>query len=305
MFIDKKDKKYSLKKQCEILGINRATMYYEPREIPQRDQEIMNLLDKEYTKHSFYGARKMKQFLKEKGYLVGRKHIGTLLKKMGLEAVFPKRNLSKPYPGHKIYAYLLKGLKIVRVNQVWSTDITYIRMGQGFAYLVAIIDWYSRRVLSWRLSNTLEADFCVDALNEALSKYGKPEIFNTDQGSQFTSKEFTNKLSDRKVLISMDGRGRAYDNIFIERLWRTVKYEDIYPKGYMTMKEAREGLKEYFKFYNNERYHQSLDYKTPWQVYIKGLKKIVDFKKHENNLLWKENKKREILTGNQQGIIVG
>lgn len=280
-------------------------MYYEAREISLYDQVIMNLLDKEYTKHPFYGARKMKQFLKEKGYLVGRKHIGTLLKKMGLEAVYPKHNLSKPHPGHKIYPYLLKGLKIERVNQVWSTDITYIRMGQGFAYLVAIIDWYSRRVLSWRLSNTLEADFCVEALEEAFLKYGKPEIFNTDQGSQFTSEKFISKLVGREVTISMDGRGRAYDNIFIERLWRTVKYEDIYPKGYMNMKETREGLKEYFEFYNNERYHQSLDYKTPWQVYTKGLKKIVALKKHENNLLWMENRKREILIGNQQRIIVG
>ncbi len=209
----------------------------------------------------------MKQFLEGKGYLVGRKHVGTLMKKMGLEAVYPKPNLSRSHPEHKVYPYLLRGLDITKPNQVWSTDITYVRMKEGFAYLVAIMDWHSRRVLSWRLSNTLEADFCVEALEEAFSKYGKPEIFNTDQGSQFTSEKFISKLVGREVTISMDGRGRAYDNIFIERLWRTVKYEDIYLKGYMNMKEAREGLKEYFKFYNEERFHQSLGYKTPCEIY--------------------------------------
>jgi len=244
-------------------------LYYEPREISRRDREMMNLMDEEYTNRPFYGARRMKQFLKKKGYEVGRMHVETLMRKMGLEAVYPKPNLSKPNPEHKIYTYLLRGLKIERVNQVWSTDITYIRMGQGFAYLVAIMDWHSRSVLSWRLSNTLEADFCVEALEEAFLKYGKPEIFNTDQGSQFTSEKFISKLVDKKVSISMDGRGRAYDNIFIERLWRTVKYEDIYLKGYANIKETREGLKEYFEFYNEERPHQSLGYKAPAEIYRK------------------------------------
>ena len=230
---------------------------------------MMNLMDEEYTKRPFYGARRMKQFLKKKGYEVGRRHVETLMRKMGLEAVYPKPNLSKPNPEHSTYPYLLRSLKIERVNQVWSTEITYIRMGQGFAYLVAIMDWHSRSVLSWRLSNTLEADFCVEALEEAFLKYGKPEIFNTDQGSQFTSEKFISKLVDKKVSISMDGRGRAYDNIFIERLWRTVKYEDIYLKGYANIKETREGLKEYFEFYNEERPHQSLGYKAPAEIYRK------------------------------------
>ena len=228
---------------------------------------MMKLIDKEYTKHPFYGARRLGLFLKEKGYWVGRKHVGTLMRKMGIEAVYPKPNLSWKHPEHRTYPYLLRGLDITKPNQVWSTDITYIRMKEGFAYLVAIMDWHSRSVLSWRLSNTLEADFCVEALEEAFTKYGKPEIFNTDQGSQFTSEKFISKLVDKRVLISMDGRGRAYDNIFIERLWRTVKYEDIYLKGYSNMKEARKGLKEYFEFYNEERPHQSLGYKTPDEIY--------------------------------------
>ena len=269
MFIDKKDKEYSVRKQCEVLGINRAALYYEARKLSQRDQAMIQLIDEEYTKHPFYGARRMGLFLKEKGYLVGRKHVGTLMRKMGIEAVYPKPNLSKKHPEHKTYPYLLRGLEITKPNQVWSTDITYIRMKEGFAYLVAIMDWHSRSVLSWRLSNTLEADFCVEALEEAFAKYGKPEIFNTDQGSQFTSEKFISKLVDKRVSISMDGRGRAYDNIFIERLWRTVKYEDIYLKGYGNMKETREGLKEYFEFYNEERPHQSLGNKTPGEIYRK------------------------------------
>lgn len=227
----------------------------------------MEFIAKKYAKRPFYGARRMALFLKKKGYSVGRKHVGTLMRKMGLKAVCPKPNLSKPHPEHKIYPYLLRGLNITEPNQVWSADITYIRMSEGFVYLVAIMDWHSRSVLSWRLSNTLEAGFCVEALEEAFRKYGKPEIFNTDQGSQFTSEKFIDKLADKNILISMDGRGRAYDNIFIERLWRTVKYEDIYLKGYTSIKETREGLKEYFEFYNEERQHQSLGYKTPDEIY--------------------------------------
>ncbi len=269
MFIDKKDKKYSIRKQCEVLGVNRAAVYYEPRKLNQRDQLLMKLIDTEYTKRPFYGTRRLQRFLKKKGYLVGRKHVGTLMRKMGIEAVYPKPNLSRKHPEHKIYPYLLRGLDITKPNQVWSTDITYIRMKEGFAYLVAIMDWHSRSVLSWRLSNTLEADFCVEALEEAFSKYGKPEIFNTDQGSQFTSEKFIGKLVNKKITISMDGRGRAYDNIFTERLWRTVKYEDIYLKGYTNITETREGLKEYFEFYNEERSHQSLGYKTPAEIYRK------------------------------------
>lgn len=237
---------------------------------------MMNLLDAEYTIHPFYGVRKMKRFLREKGHKVGNDHVRTLLRKMGLFAVFAKPNLSKPHPEHRIYPYLLAGVTITRPNQVWSTDITYVRLGQGFAYLTAIIDWHSRYVLSWRLSNTLESAFCVEALEEAIAKYGCPEYFNTDQGSQFTSEEFIGALTapDRHINISMDGKGRAHDNIFVERLWRTVKYEDIYLHGYQNIPEAREGLTKYFEFYNMERYHQSLNDATPWQIYSGGCNTI-------------------------------
>ena len=230
---------------------------------------MMNLLDAEYTKHPFYGVRKMKKYLRTKGYKVGKDHVRTLLRKLGLVAIFPKPNLSKPHPDHAIYPYLLRDVEITQPNQVWSTDITYVRLGQGFAYLTAVIDWHSRYVLSWRLSNTLESSFCVEALEEAIRNYGCPKIFNTDQGSQFTSQEFIGALTvpGRNISISMDGKGRALDNIFVERLWRSVKYEDIYLHGYQNIPEAREGLKKYFEFYNRERFHQSLDDNTPWQVY--------------------------------------
>lgn len=238
---------------------------------------MMNLLDVEYTKHPFYGVRKMKKHLRSKGYKVGNDHVRTLLRKMGLFAVFAKPNLSKPHSEHKIYPYLLRDVEIKRPNQVWSADITYIRLGQGFAYLTAIIDWHSRYVLSWRISNALESIFCVDALEESIRNYGCPEIFNTDQGSQFTSEDFIGALTvtGRNISISMDGRGRAHDNIFVERLWRSVKYECIYLNGYQSIPEAREGLRTYFEFYNRERYHQSLDYATPWQIYSGGCSTLV------------------------------
>jgi len=256
----------NIQKQCHLLSVSRSTYYYEPR--PEKDNtfEIMNLLDEEHTKRPFYGVRKMTEFINRSGYKAGTDRVRSLLRRMGLEAICPKRNLSLRRKDHKVYPYLLRGVKITRPNQVWSTDITYVRLMEGFAYLVAIIDWYSRYVISWNMSNTADVDLCVEALEESL-KYGKPDIFNTDQGSQFTSSKFTSKLKDNKIKISMDGRGMMFDNIFIERLWRTVKYEDIYIKGYETIPEARKGLKEYFKFYNNERYHQSLDYKTPWEYY--------------------------------------
>ena len=236
----------------------------------------------------------MKQFLKDKGYLVGKKHIGVLMRKMGLEAIFPRPNLSRAHPEDKIYPYLLRGIRIKKPKQVWSADITYIRLKQGFAYLVAIIDWWSRYVLSWRLSNTLETDFCVEDLNESLAKYGRPDIFNTDQGSQFTSQDFTQKLLKEKIKISMDGRGRAYDNVFVERLWRTVKYENIYIRDYRNIFEVRAGLEEYFKFYNNQRYHQSLDYKTPAEIYKSGKKDLnIIFKKEDK--LKVENMEKAVL----------
>ena len=256
----------SVRRQCELLSLNRSSFYYEPEPISPEDQAVMNQIDEIYTKWPFYGARKISRELKRLGFFVGRKRTGRLMRLMGLEAVFPKRNTSKPHPGHPVYPYLLRGVTINRTNQVWGMDITYIRLRQGFVYLAAVVDWKSRYVLSWKISNTLTTDFCVEALKEALT-YGTPEIFNTDQGCQFTCEEFVKVLKDRKIQISMDGRGRALDNIFVERLWRSVKYENVYLKGYETIPDAAAGLREYFDFYNLQRHHQSLAYKTPWLVY--------------------------------------
>lgn len=270
LLIDKKGEKFSLRKQCRLLGINRSTLDYKPVGISFRDQEIMNLLDKQYTATPFYGVLKMTEYLhQDEGINIGKDHVRTLLRKLGLFAIFAKPNLSKPHLEHKVYPYLLRDVEIVRPNQVWSTDITYIRLRHGFAYLIAIIDWHSRYILSWRISNTLDASFCVDALEEAIKNYGCPEIFNTDQGSQFTSEDFIGALTKpgRNISISMDGRGRALDNIFVERLWRSVKYECIYLNDYQNIPEAQAGLNNYFAFYNTKRFHQSLDYKTPFQVY--------------------------------------
>lgn len=255
-----------VRQQCELLGLNRSSFYYTPVEISEDDQRLMEAIDLEFTKTPFYGARKIANELRLKGWTVGRKRVRRLMRVMGLEAIVPTKNTSKRNPDHKVYPYLLRGVTVNRVNQVWSMDITYIRLGKGFTYLTAIIDWHSRYVISWRLSNTLSADFCVECLQEAL-QYGKPEIFNTDQGCQFTSQEFTQVLTKNEIMISMDGRGRALDNIFVERLWRTVKYENIYLKGYQAIPEAREGLREYFDWYNMERSHQSLGYMTPWSMY--------------------------------------
>jgi len=226
----------------------------------------MHRIDAIFTEWPFYGSRRMGEALNREGYDIGRDRIRTLMSKMGLEAIYPKKNLSKKHPNHKIYPYLLAEVEIVRPNQVWSTDITYIRLQQGFLYLTAVIDWFSRYVLSWRLSNSLEVYFCLEALEEALGN-GCPEIFNSDQGSQFTSEEFTKTLLDKGVSISMDGRGRVFDNIFSERLWRSVKYEEVYLKEYRVYSDAYEGLSNYFQRYNNLRYHQSLDYKTPYEVH--------------------------------------
>lgn len=251
-----------------MLGISRSTLYYKKAGIRGSDLEIMKLIDMQYTQYPFYGSRRMMKWLvKEQGYKVNRKHVRRLMRIMGLEGLAPKPNTSKPRKEHKKYPYLLKGLKIDRPNQVWSTDITYIPMNRGFIYLTAIIDWYSRYVLSWRISNTLDSDFCIDALNDALRLYGKPEIFNTDQGSQFTSEDFIKPLKDNDIQISMDGKGRWVDNVFVERLWRSLKWENIYPKCYDRVFEAKAGISAYFNFYNNERLHQSLDYKTPNEIY--------------------------------------
>ncbi len=257
-----------IQRQCELLGLARSAWYYQPKAEDPEDLRLMRLMDEQYTKTPFYGVLKMREWLKrEHQIIVNPKRVRRLLRKMGLVAVYPKRNLSKPAPGHKIYPYLLRGLKIIRPNQVWSTDITYIRLAGGFVYLVAIIDWYSRYVLSWSVSVTLDSAFCLEALEEAIRLYGRPEIFNSDQGCQFTSTPFTDRLKAEGIQISMDGRGRALDNIFVERLWRSVKYENVYLHDYATVPEAVLGLRRYFGFYNTERMHQSLDYQTPQEVY--------------------------------------
>jgi putative transposase len=269
--------------QCKLLAVTRSVVYAKKKRLQKKVDDLecilLQLLDEEYTRHPFYGTRRMTKYLCGCGYLVNRKRVQRLMRTLGLAGMAPGPNTSKAHPQHKIYPYLLRGVDIIRPNQVWSTDITYIRLLHGFVYLVAIMDWYSRRVLSWRLSNTMDASFCVDCLEEAIKGYGTPEIFNTDQGSQFTSDAFTGILIKNGITISMDGRGRALDNIFVERLWRTVKYEDVYLKKYENMQDLLMGLTHYFIFYNEERRHQSLGYKTPSVVYstaIGGGAKIVD-----------------------------
>lgn len=257
-------------RQCELAGVSRATLYAHqaPKVVDTDDLLLSRLIDEEYTRHPFYGTRRMVVIVsKAVGYRVNRKRVQRLMRQMGLQGMAPGPNTSRAHPQHQVYPYLLRGLQITRPNQVWSTDITYIRLAHGFVYLVAMMDWYSRKVLSWRISNSMDASFCVDCLEEALRNYGKPEIFNSDQGSQFTSADFTGVLKREEIEISMDGRGRAFDNIFVERLWRNVKYEDIYLKGYATVGELLLGLSEYFALYNSERPHQSLQYKTPDVVY--------------------------------------
>jgi putative transposase len=261
-------KAVKLNRQCELLGLARASYYYEPVGESAENLRLMNLLDEQYMKTPFYGVLKMTAWLKlVKAENVNVKRVRRLLRKMGLEAIYPKPHLSQRGAGHQIYPYLLRGLKITQRNQVWSTDITYIRLQGGFVYLVAVIDWHTRYVLSWEISTTMETEFCVNALERALRTFGKPEIFNTDQGSQFTSREFTGILKAQEIAISMDGRGRALDNIFVERLWRTVKYEEVYLHDYEDIPRAFNGLRKYFMFYNDERLHEALGYQTPAAVY--------------------------------------
>jgi len=255
----------SVERQCALLGLARSTFYYVSVRDGAEDLALMGLLDEQYTQRPFFGVRRMTEWLQTQGWPVGLKRVRRLLRRMGLEAIYPKPRLSVPAPGHRIYAYLLRNLLIAHPNQVWSTDITYIRMARGFVYLMAIMDWFSRYVLAWRLSITLENDFCLEALDEALRRHGAPEIFNSDQGSQFTSEAFTERLLKQGVRISMDGRCRAFDNIFIERLWRTVKYEEVYLRDYQSVPHARESLEAYFSFYNEQRPHQALGNATPWQ----------------------------------------
>ena len=256
----------SIARQCRLLDISRSGLYYQPKGISEEDLTLMKLIDRQYLATPFYGSRKIAAWLKSQNYDVNRKRVRRLMRIMGLKAIYRRPRTSKPASGHKIYPYLLRGMKITRPNQVWATDITYIPMARGFLYLVAIIDWYSRYVLSWRLSNTLDTGFCVEALEEALKK-GKPDIFNTDQGAQFTSEAFIGLLKQHGVKISMDGKGSYNDNLFIERLWRTVKYEEVYLKAYQDGREARIGLGNYFQFYNTERPHQTHGYRTPAEMY--------------------------------------
>jgi putative transposase len=257
----------SVRRQCELLGVHRSSLYYEPVGESSETLQLMRLLDEQYTRAPFYGSRRMTEWLVTEGHAVNRKRVSRLMALMGIEAVYPKPKLSQPGEGHRIYPYLLRGTTVERVNQVWSTDITYIRMAQGFVYLVAVMDWFSRFVLSWSLSLTMEVDFCVEALKRALRR-AQPDIFNSDQGSQFTSEKFRSVLEERNIAISMDGRGRCMDNIFVERLWRSLKYEEVYLKDYASVTEARAGIQRYFRFYNQERLHQSLDYRTPAAIYL-------------------------------------
>jgi len=256
----------SIQRQCELLDLARSSFYYAPARESQENLLLMRLIDEQYTRRPFYGIPRMTAWLKQQGRDVNHKRVERLMRLMGIQAIYPKPQLSKSNPRHRVYPYLLRGVKITRVNQVWSTDITYVRMRQGFLYLVAILDWFSRYVVSWQLSNSLETSFCLAALDEALAK-GQPEVFNSDQGSQFTSREFTGRLAEAGIQISMDGRGRAFDNIFIERLWRSVKYEEIFLKDYEVVTDAEQGLASYFDFYNDERLHQSLQYQTPASIY--------------------------------------
>ena len=269
LMIEPNNQSISMVKQCELLGISRSGYYYSPRPESPENLAIMRLMDEQYLKTPFYGARRWQAYINDQGYSVNIKRIRRLLRLMGLEAIYPKPNSIKVPLGHKIYPYLLNGLSINDINQVWSSDITYIPMKSGFLYLVAIMDWYSRYVLSWRLSNSLDSTFCVDALAEAL-ELGCPEIFNTDQGTQFTSDSHTSRLIVNQIKISMDSQGRALDNVFIERLWRSLKYEYVYLNAPETGKELYHGLFDYFNFYNNERPHQSLGYQVPSTVHYKN-----------------------------------
>jgi putative transposase len=264
--VDRRRPSLSVVRQCKLLNISRSGLYYQPATVSENDLELMKLIDRQFMVTPFYGTRKMAVWLKSEHYSVNRKHVRRLMRLMGLKAIYRHPRTSPPGPGNKIYPYLLNGMKITRPNQVWCADITYIPMAHGFMYLLVIMDWYSRYVLAWRLSNTLDSEFCVEALEEAFRE-GRPDIFNTDQGSQFTGKAFTGLLEQHRIKISMDGKGSYRDNLFIERLWRTVKYEEVYLKAYQNGKDARIGISDYFRFYNTARPHQALGYRTPGEVF--------------------------------------
>lgn len=264
----------SLSRQAKALGISRGCLYYTARPTSDADLNLMRRIDKLHLDYPFAGSRMLQGLLLGEGHKVGRLHVSTLMKRMGIEAIYRRPNTSKPAPGHKIYPYLLRKLAVTRPNQVWAMDITYVPMAKGFVYLAAVVDWFSRRVLSWRLSITLDTAFCIEAVEEAMAKYGKPEIFNTDQGSQFTSLAFIKMLKDADIAISMDGKGAWRDNVFVERLWRSIKYEEVYLHAYGNVPEARNGIRKYLEFYNSKRPHSSLDRKTPDQVYFNQMKPL-------------------------------
>ena len=255
-------------RQAKVLSVSRGSVYYMPRPISAGDLAIMRRIDELHLEYPFMGSRMLRDMLDREGIAVGRRHVATLMKRMGIEAVYRRPNTSKPAPGHKIYPYLLRGLRVDRPNQVWAMDITYIPMARGFVYLAAVIDWFSRRVLAWRLSITMEAAFCIEAVEEALARFGKPDIFNADQGSQFTSAAFTGVLLNNAIAISMDGKGSWRDNVFVERIWKSVKYEEVYLKAYASVGEARTSIGRYLDFYNRERPHSSLDRRTPDEAYF-------------------------------------
>ena len=258
-------------RQAEVLNISRGSVYYLPRPVSETDLAIMRRLDRLHLEHPFAGSRMLRGLLAAEGCKIGRRHVRTLMRRMGIEALYRRPRTTKPEPGHKIYPYLLRGMEITRPNQVWVMDITYIPMARGFVYLAVVLDWFSRRVLSWRLSITMEASFCVETLEDALARHGKPEIFNTDQGSQFTGAAFTSALADKGITISMDGKGAWRDNVFVERLWRTIKYEEVYLRAYESVADARQSIGRYLDFYNTRRPHQSLDGVTPDQAYFTKL----------------------------------
>jgi putative transposase len=265
--IDPEDK-LSIQKQSKLLKVSRSSVYYKPRPLSEDELKLMRAIDELHLEHPFAGSRMLRDFLLRDGVRVGRRHMRTAMRRMGIEAIYRKPNTSKPAQGHKIYPYLLRNVAVTRANQVWSTDISYIPMKRGFVYLIAVIDWYSRRVLSWKLSITMDVSFCLEALDEALKKYGKPEIFNTDQGSQFTSIDFTGRLKKEGIAISMDGKGRWCDNVFVERFWRSIKYEEVYLHAYDSVSEARSRIGQYIQFFNSRRPHSSLQAQTPDQVYF-------------------------------------
>ena len=269
--VERKNAALPVSQQCRLLAVSRSSVYRQPSEVSEVDRAIMALIDRQYLARPYYGSRRMAAWLATQGHVVNRKRVRRLMRLMRLVAIYQRPNTSKAAAAHKVYPYLLGGIAIERVNQVWCSDVTYIPMAKGFLYLVVIMDWASRAVLAWRLSNTLGADFCVEALEEALVRYGHPEIFNTDQGSQFTSADFTGVLDRCHITISMDGKGRCMDNIFVERLWRSLKYEEVYLHAYATVAQAKTGIGAWLSFYNEERQHQSLGYRTPRQVYEEGL----------------------------------